>query len=53
MKNTYYPAAITWTETDKVFEVAFPDLSGCIPMGLRSKKQGRGRVRLSREFLNQ
>jgi len=33
MKPTSYPASITWSEDDKVFEVSFPDLSGCITFG--------------------
>ncbi len=33
MKTTCYPAIIAWAEEDKVFEVEFPDLSGCITYG--------------------
>jgi antitoxin HicB len=28
-----YPANIAWSESDKVFEVSFPDFPGCITFG--------------------
>jgi len=28
-----YPAVITWNESDKVFEVDFPDIPGCFTYG--------------------
>ena len=31
--KTAYPANIVWSESDKIFEVSFPDLPGCITFG--------------------
>ena len=31
--KTSYPAVIAWSKTDKVFEVSFPDLKGCLTYG--------------------
>ena len=28
-----YPAIIAWSESDKVFEVEFPDIPGCFTYG--------------------
>jgi antitoxin HicB len=38
MKSIDYPASITWSEEDQVFEVAFPDFSGCITFGATLEK---------------